>query len=473
MIKKILNNKLFKNFSAYTFSMLLSQIAGMLATIKITRVLGPESYGQYGVYISLVAIFVVVSSLGLRQIVIRHIAREPQLSKHFLMITLFGRLAGLLFSSILLLSYQFCQNKELSIIDALMLISLFSLSIWDSLENIVIGRQKTGMIGWFYLIFNIIWLSFILLLPNDYFSLLFIYALQIVIQILKDIVFSIYSYKNNYYEGIVKQGAIITEIKHVCLESRPYYIMFLFGLIITQLPVLFLDINSNKIEIGYFNASNKLLSPVSLVLNSALLVVFPHFSRLFAENREKFIKQTYTAFTFFFLVCAGTAFVLSLFRKEIVFLLFGKAYAESGAVFAYQIWFLVINGGILSLIGNLFGAINQEKKLSKLVIIAAIIAAPFLWFGSKYGAEKLAITYVVFAMIQLTYCWFVFRSSLKEIKKSFFISLISGLVTTFTISILIPESLSLYLKILIVLILLFVVYLNRSRIKNMVKQNLV
>ncbi len=462
---KDIKNGLLKGFSVLTISNLLSQVIMMFATIRIARLLKPEFYGEYGVYLAIVSIFLVISSLGLRQIVIRQIARKPENSSELFVISLYGRLFGLIFSTLILLAYQYLKNSELTFVDFLMILSLYSLNFWDSLENVVYGNQKMETVGYFVLIFNIIWLLIIYILPINLFSIKIIFSIQISIQFLKDIIF-FFILRRRYLTTIrLKVHNFQDKIKQLFKESFPYYLMFTFGLVITQLPILFLSANSNIHEVAYFNASNKILLPFSLVLSSGLMTLFPHFSKLFIEDKVKFLNHVKSSFLIFTIIGSIGAFLISLFRYEIVLLLFGNEYKNSGLVLAYQCWFVVLNGGILSLIGSVFGAIDKQNLLSKLTIIGSIIAAPILWYGSYYGSEKLSLAYVIFSLIQFSYCWFFLHKSLKEIKMSFFVNNLLIVLSIFVISIIIPEDIPFLIKVFISIILLFLIVFKRNKFK--------
>lgn len=467
-------SSLVRSFSSLTLFTGLSQLLGMFATIRIARLFAPDIYGHYGVIIATVSIFQVIAALGLRQIVIRTIARDKSNSRVVYYSSLIGRLFGVVVSSLVLLVYQYLHNKEISTIDLLMIASLFSLNFWESLENLAFGNQKMESSGYINFAFNIIWVSCIYLFPRSYFTLELIFFTQIVFQFSKDIFFYAYSRKNNFLQGPLKKNNVIPELRILIKDSSSYYLMYLLSLLTSQLPILLLFANSSSTEVGFFNVSNKLLSPLSIVISTALVTLFPHFSKLYFSNKSAFFKQLKNAFILFTIIGIFGAFTITLFRGEVVNLLFGLAYAKSSMVMSYQCWFLVINTGLLSLVSNLLGAMDKQRTLSKITIIGSLVSVPILWYGSRFGAESLSLAYLIFSLLQFSYCWlFLVRLSDNEIHISFFMKILIVLILFMILALLLPDGLSVIVRILIFLMisLIFFLGIKKLQVLSMFKGN--
>jgi O-antigen/teichoic acid export membrane protein len=227
-------------------------------------------------------------------------------------------------------------------------------------------------------------------------------------------------------------------------------------------------------EVGYFNVSNKLLSPLSIVINTALVTLFPHFSQLYINDKAGFYYQIKKAFILFTIIGIFGAFCVTLFRSEVVNILFGEAYSKSSLVMSYQCWFLVLNTGLLSLISNLLGAMDKQRTLSKITIVGSIISVPVLWYGSKFGAENLSLAYLIFNLFQFSYCWiFLVRFSEKNLNTAFFIRLIAGFLLFMLVSLLLPPSLSIIIRIVVFVITcgIFVLSIRKFEMQTLFQRN--
>jgi O-antigen/teichoic acid export membrane protein len=195
-------------------------------------------------------------------------------------------------------------------------------------------------------------------------------------------------------------------------QSWPYFVLVLLNLPYNYLTNNFLDINSSKTQIGYFNLSQKLMSPVSLVITFSLSALFPNLSNLWMSDQEKFKNAINTGVRLFFLVALTMCFVYTSFAEFIIKLFFSAKYFSIISISQMQIWFVFLMG-INSFIGTIWGATNNERMLVKSSIINAVISLPMLYYGSKFGALGLSYGYVVSFAIFEVYLWIDFKKSIN------------------------------------------------------------
>ena len=115
-------------------------------------------------------------------------------------------------------------------------------------------------------------------------------------------------------------------------DSMPYYILNIFSLVSTQLPILFLNSNSSITEVSYFNIANKLLLPMTLFIHSALVALFPNQAKEFVRNQQRFTTKASLMLYFISVVGTISCLIISLFKNEVVLLLYGENYASTGNV---------------------------------------------------------------------------------------------------------------------------------------------
>lgn len=241
----------------------------LLINIYLARTVSIEVFGQYGLFIAWSNILLVLSSLGLQQIVIRYIARNQENSTYYFKFGLFARLLGYL---LMVLGYFFYvkifggYNLNLGL---LLLIQVFLLSFWDGTQNLAFGMQRMEFTGYISLTCNLLLLLIFVFTPKNLLSIEVLVLGLAITQLIKDMIYvlvcsklNLFRYKKNHFN--VSGGFLQLLIK----ESFPYYILLVFSLFTIQFPILFLEINSNLNEVAYFNASNKLTVPIVLIFGN-------------------------------------------------------------------------------------------------------------------------------------------------------------------------------------------------------------
>jgi O-antigen/teichoic acid export membrane protein len=230
-------------------------------------------------------------------------------------------------------------------------------------------------------------------------------------------------------------------------ESWPYFVMILILLPLTSLANNFLDINSTTEEIGFFNLSERLLGPISLVVGMSLSAIFPNLSAMWSNNKEKFHKYLSIGFGVYMIVSMLICFIFTLFSKEIVMLLFPDSYIPAIKVCQMQVWYLFFTS-VDSLIGVVLGAANREKLILRFSVVYFLICTPVLFYSSSFGALGISYGYVISYGICLIYVWLTFKKSLNiKIKYDSTIWLLA--IILFIISYYLTSETSLVYKLLI------------------------
>ena len=171
------------------------------------------------------------------------------------------------------------------------------------------------------------------------------------------------------------------------------------------------------------------------------------------------------ALIFFTTIGIIGAFVISLFRTEIISILFGPKYILSADAMAYQCWYTVLYA-LFCLIGTVLGALNRQKLLAILSTFNAIVVTPILWIGAHHGAKGLAIAFVAGALVNMTYTWYYFQKYLpKKIDIKYSLTLFLAIISSIFVSRMIPTGFTL-LKVIILCLLIAIVSCFYKNIKS-------
>lgn len=443
----------------------------ILSSIRIARALEPLIYGIYSLIFINVGIFLMFSGLGLRLVLIRKISRNSNDAKSVLFYATFIRTLVTIIVVILYYLYnKFISPISESPIVYLMMFYIIASVAWDVIESIAFGHEKMGYSGVLNIIFTAIWVISIYTIPVNYINIYNLILIQVILAGIKSLTYFIISYSQKYFSGAL----VLNNFYNVCIDiikqSLPFYFLSIMTLLSTQVPVLFLNYQSNTEEIAFYNIGFKLLSPMQLLLSFALTALFPNLSKLYLDDINRFQRVTKKALIVMSFGGIIIAFIFSIFRWEIVSILYGNQYIRSSDVIGYQCWYTVLFS-MFCLIGTVLGSLDKQNLLAVLSLIYNIVSIPILWYSAAYGAVGLSIGYLVAAILNMTYHWIVFQKGLPRsfsLRFSFF--LFSTLATSIVLSILFIKQVTPIETRIIVLVLLgtliaFMLFRYREKLK--------
>lgn len=457
VIKKIKTNKVFQNFSYLTIGNAVSQVLSLVTVLKITAFFTPDDYGLFTFVTTQGLLLLALSELGIKQIIIRAIAREPERTRDLIVNGSILRFLSVTGLTLIYLIY----NNFFGTLDPFQVILVgacaMSHAFWHMIEYAYLGHQKMLFPSILKIFYSIFWFLSIFILPQAYFTVNNLIFVFIFLNVVQGLGFTLLLKKNKLLLGNTSNFWIST--KAILNESWPYFSVMLVMIPVQSFHNIYLELNSTVNEIGYFNLARRLLSPVQMVLDYALIAAFPSLSALWVSDKAKFNKIVTNGFQYFMLLGLTLSFLFTIFVKEAVVLLFSQDYLPAVAVTQMQVWFTFLMA-VNRTISVVFGAINQEKLMFRLSLINAIISIPMLYFGSKFGAYGLSVGYVLsFALMEI-YLWIKFKKIIKvKIKNdlllwtvaiilyglSFYLSEIESFIVKITLAILVLSPITIYL----------------------------
>ncbi len=264
-----------RNWSYLVFSNLGVQALGMLATIRIARVLAPAGYGQYNVVQTTAGLAAVVLSLGYRNVIIRECARHPEHSGRILGVASVGRALMLLVVSAGLLLYQ--QNSRAGLTASLSLAAiglLVGLSAWELFESVAFGHERMEYSAGVNLAGSLLWVVAAWAVPAHWLTPVHVSLGFAGLQLLKATAYGVVAYRASYMRGAVPKGQW-SMARSLHVQSLPFYWLALVTAATGQLPILFLAERSGTAEVGLYNVGYRLISPLQMALTTALMALYP------------------------------------------------------------------------------------------------------------------------------------------------------------------------------------------------------
>lgn len=472
--EKFKKGSFFRNFAVLMSGEALAHAFNMVINIILARKLAPESYGLYALFLTYVTLFFTFSTLGLRRIVIRCIARDQNNSKKYFFVSLIIRFYGVILASLAFVIYnQINPVFDDNFFVLMILAGIFLQSYWEGFQNVAFGMERMETTSYINVGMALILLLTYLCIDKSLITVELVVGIYTLNFFAKDSVYLFSLFKQKLIKGHYKHNKRQFNLiqKEMLVDSMPYYILNIFSLASTQLPILFLNSNSSLTEVSYFNIANKLLLPMTLFIHSALVALFPNQAKEFVKNQQRFTSKASQMMYFISLVGTIGCLVISMFKSEVVLLLYGESYASTGEVLNLQCWYMVLFS-VFGFIGNTLGAADKQKWIASLSIFYACVNAPLLWYCSKFGATGLSYGYLVGAVLNLTYHIYYLQKAMpvKIPSQTFFISF-AILISGFFLSVSISDSLSIYMRILLIVIVFVLIFLCKNKIVALLKTN--
>lgn len=362
---------LFKNIGFLTLSQAANYVLPLITIPYITRVVGPENYGLIEFATVAMLYFSAVVIYGFNTTATREIAENADSKKHVSSVfstVVFTRLllflaASVVFVLCLLFVPEFQSNKK---------VLLFAYPIvfgWTLYPDFLFqGLQKLQIVAVANFAVKSIAavLIFVLLqTANDFY---FVLGINSFAQILVGLFTLFYAFKA--IGGLEFFKPSWEDVK-VRLKNGFYvFLSHFFTRIYTFGSIVFLGIMLTELELGYFAAGMKLITVGQSFLFLPLFgALFPHLTKLYAENKDKYLREFKRALLVMIGLTAFASTVLMLFPEFFIKLVFGADYLGVQPYFVIMVPILIFSS--ISHFSMQQGLIILKKDRRYLSIIIA------------------------------------------------------------------------------------------------------
>lgn len=372
-------------------------LVGMVVGIYVARYLKPESFGLLNYAISFVGIFAAFSTLGIEQIIVRELAKEPEKKNDLLgtgfMLKLIG--AGILFV-LLLVILMFMDNNVFT--NALILI-IACAEIFKAFE--VIGyfyqsQVESKQVVQVQLTVNLL-ISFIKLAMVFFQAPLIWFAIIIVIGSMLNGVGFVYTYFKS--KGVLGDWRFRKKTALALLrESWPIAFYGIALNIQARVDQVMLGKMMNNYEVGQYSVALKFIEIFGFMPMILMSTFAPAVTKAKAISEYLYHSRLVNLYRLLFLTFLMIAIPIYFFAEYVITILYGWEYQAAGyllSLFALRLFFS--NMGV----GKSVFIINES--LFKYSLITVIIGATVnislnYLFIPMYGA----VGSVVASMISFT-----------------------------------------------------------------------
>lgn len=360
----------FKNASFIGGGNIISQLMGLVGLIFIARLFGPEDYGIYTTVMTFVTFFHLFLFGGLHKVLVREGSKKIEAFYKILESTSGFRLATILLSLILCIGATLFTNYS----DTLKLfIIIYSTEVIHTGIDSFISSIYQATEEMQYMAYFTVSTRFLV----TGFSIAFLYlgggilTILIVNLICK---FAVLIIKFLHTRKLIKFNfnfnLNLKSLYSPLLKATLIFSLLSFiNTLAIKLDILMISFLSTSTDVGIYAIAYQISKEGLMLRNVMATAFFPIAVKFLTQNEVKMRTLLSYSFLMFFIVLAGCV-LLFFFAQDIVILVFGTQYAQSGYILKFLIFYLAFSFFTLPLTTYLQSSHNEHILLIVYVVTA-------------------------------------------------------------------------------------------------------
>lgn len=369
-VNEISGRTVAKNASVLMASQLITWGLTFLLMIFLTRYLGPEGLGKLQLAGSLWAIVAVIAALGTDTLVTKEIARSPGRLNELLGTTLALRALIFLVCAMGMAAYVRLADYSSQTESVIWIVGIASLIMhlsntydaglkglermeYSSLAAVVSSALLSFLrIGLLLLGFGIVAITGVGIIAS-------IASLSIMFYYLR----KLYSFKLSVNWRLMRS---------ILQDSLPYFLVSVGIILYSQVDTVIISLLTDEKTIGWYGAAARLFGTLLFIPNVFMIALFPALSRTYADSQASSRKFAQKSLTFMVLVSIPIGLGLMVVANQLVVLLFGTPFANSGPVLAIRgilLTFTFVN----MLLGFLLISMDRQKTWAVVILAATVV----------------------------------------------------------------------------------------------------
>lgn len=454
-----MTNKVLKNSFILLIGNLLFRVGGYINRLLMSRMLGPEGYGLYGLTLPFQGIFQILSAGGLPPAISKYVAEynaqdKKALTKQVILTaTKFMVLMAILLSIILLFSSDFIANeifhKPLVVwpLRAVSLITPFS---------VIVGAMRGAFQGVYkneYTVYNRMAEQIATIVFACVFVYCGLYAMGAVLGsafgFIVSAITAVFLYKKYISPMFVSDETLNLTFKEelkllwmLIKFAVPVAITALSEMAIYDVGTLVIGILMLSTDVGYYNAADP-ISRIPLVISlSVSTVLLPATAEAYALKNQKMLQEyVVDCLRYSILTVLPLCVLISVFSTPIISLLFGKEYISGSAVLSI----LVIGMSFYSIYmicSSILQGIGHPKLPMNILLVGTLVNISLnTLFVYYYGIVGAAIgTTITTGILMIVIMYFVIKNTNISIPWTNILMIIVSNMILMIVSLLIPKT---------------------------------
>ncbi|MDZ7376631.1 MAG: oligosaccharide flippase family protein [candidate division KSB1 bacterium] len=392
----------------------LQPIISFAMVLAIGRKLGVTAFGIFSTAISLVLIFQIIASFGLRTLITREVAKHRDQVPMYIVNSLYIAIplsliaAGLM---VIVVNFVLQLDAEAARMTSLLALSLPATAVLECFEGVLAGVEKIKTISYIYLAENIIKVGVCVGLILLGYQLLAVILVHIVTR---------YMAVSFYLPTIMKLGHIADLkpdwgfIKQFLKTAHIFALIMVLVTMYWNIDVVFLNHIAGNDAAGIYSGAKRFVLFLITLIQSFFTAFFPVISGLYESQSENFQYACKKTLQYLMVVTVPIAVIMTLMASKIFYFTFGAGFEQSASVLKILIW-IIIPYSMSQVFAYALLASNNQKidirvncaALASNVILTIVLSQRFGYIGTAIAA---LIAIFIYVGLQIP---FVFRRVIK------------------------------------------------------------
>lgn len=381
-----------KNASCLTAGNTLSQLIGLIAFFYIARILGPENYGIYTTVVAFVSFFHLFTFTGLSKSIIREGSKRVRCFHEILENTFAIKLCFILISIICCIIASFFTGYS---IQTKFLIIVFSIEFIETGLRTYFGAiyqvaEKMQYIAYFDVGTKIIFTVLSIIFLNLGYGVLAIILINLVSRFCVLLINYITSKRFVMFRTNLK---LIID-KQIIKPALIFSLIAFINALAVQVDILMISFLSTPEDVGIYSIAYKIVSEGNVLRNLVVTAFFPFAIKYFICGKIKKI-QLFSYSIICLCVLLAICFIISFFIQDLVVVIFGERYSESGHILKTLLYYHIFTFYAIPFIISLQATYNEMLALVASIVMV-FLNIPFnIAFFYRFGLIGIAYSTLV------------------------------------------------------------------------------
>lgn len=366
-LKKILNNKIFKNAGWLIFGRLANMLLSFIVSLLTARYLGPDNFGLINYATTYTTLFVSICNLGINSIIVKNLVDFPDeqgvtIGSTIIMKAISGFLSAcMIFGIVSVIDY----NEPVTII----VVVLCSISlIFQSIETMNYWFQarlqsKYSAIATIVAYTIVSAYKFVLLVTGqsvEWFAI----ANSIDYIVLAVVLIAVYKKKNgpDFSFSLKKCFQLLKSSYHFIITS-------IMVSVYVSTDRIMLKQMLDESSVGYYSTATTISNMWLFVLAAITDSMYPSIMQSFHENKEKFERENKKLYAIIFYLSIFISILFTVLAPLAVKLLYGEAYMPAVNPLRIVTWYTAFS--YLGVARNAWIVCYEKQKYLKYIYIGS------------------------------------------------------------------------------------------------------
>lgn len=392
-------NIIIKNASVLLISQLATWVLTLALTVVLARYLGAKLVGEYTIVSSLWTIMGVLINFGMDTLLVKEIARTPEIAPSLLGATLGARTILFLVSCGFIAIYvQVADFSSSTIILVILLgIAQFITQLYLAIQASLQGLELMQYVSIANVLSRIINTGLgIVVLSLDYgvYGIGFVTCIAMGVGLILQ-----YTFLRQRHS--VHMIFNTTELFRIFKAGLPYLASSLGLVAYGQVDVLVISSLINTTQVGWYGSASRLFGTMMFFPVILTTAIFPSLTRAYAHTPNSLPRIIQKSFNLMLILSTPIGMCLLFIAKPLVILLYGNDFSQSGPVLAI-LGLVLIPTYQNILLGQFLTSTDRQNRWTIVMLVATaatipldLILVPWCQTAFNNGAIAGALSFLI------------------------------------------------------------------------------